>query len=219
MTSPNPTVTPTSSSSTRAACGSAPRTSSTRALAKFARCPANGPQPRSSLSPAASRSRRAQALLARSPGVIDLIVGTQRVKMLPVLVQQKCNHARCPAIDVTTPYDEPSFPLGLTRRDRPRQGATSPSSRAATISAVSASCRTPGATNGCDPRPRSWAKWRRPRQPGARKCSSLVRSSTTTRRQTILPATSRPCSRRSTRSRASNESVSPARIPGTRAIA
>jgi tRNA-2-methylthio-N6-dimethylallyladenosine synthase len=56
------------------------------------------------------------ALLARSPGIIDLIVGTQRVRMLPVLVQQKVESRAHPAIDVTTPYDEPSFPLGITRR-------------------------------------------------------------------------------------------------------
>ncbi len=56
------------------------------------------------------------ALLTRSPGIIDLIVGTQRVKMLPVLVQQKLESRGLPAIDVSTPYDEPSFPLGITRR-------------------------------------------------------------------------------------------------------
>jgi tRNA-2-methylthio-N6-dimethylallyladenosine synthase len=59
-------------------------------------------------------------LLARSP-LIDVVVGTQRVKMLPMLVE----HARLRGrdadptpgaiVDVTTPYDEPSFPFGLTR--------------------------------------------------------------------------------------------------------
>ena len=57
-----------------------------------------------------------EALLKRSPGIIDLIVGTQRVKMLPVLVQQQARSRARPAIDVSTPYDEPSFPLGITRR-------------------------------------------------------------------------------------------------------
>ncbi|MEZ5285445.1 MAG: tRNA (N6-isopentenyl adenosine(37)-C2)-methylthiotransferase MiaB [Vicinamibacterales bacterium] len=57
-----------------------------------------------------------EALLRRSPGIIDVIAGTQRVKMLPMLVaQQQASRGR-PAIDVTTPYDEPSFPLGITRR-------------------------------------------------------------------------------------------------------
>jgi len=60
-----------------------------------------------------------ERLLARSPGIIDVIVGTQRVKMLPVLVQQKAESRAFPSIDVTTPYDEPSFPLGITRRADP----------------------------------------------------------------------------------------------------
>jgi tRNA-2-methylthio-N6-dimethylallyladenosine synthase len=60
------------------------------------------------------------ALLKRSPGIIDLVVGTQRVKMLPVLVaEQQARRASAPVIDVTTPYDEPSFPLGITRRADP----------------------------------------------------------------------------------------------------
>ena len=57
-----------------------------------------------------------EALLARSPGIIDIIAGTQRVKMLPMLVAQQREARAFPAIDVTTPYDEPSFPLGITRR-------------------------------------------------------------------------------------------------------
>ncbi len=57
-----------------------------------------------------------EALLTRSPGVIDIIAGTQRVKMLPMLVEQQRTSRTVPAIDITTPYDEPSFPLGLTRR-------------------------------------------------------------------------------------------------------
>ena len=58
-------------------------------------------------------------LLARSPGIIDLIVGTQRVKMLPMLLRQQAESRAFPVIDVTTPYDEPSFPLGITRRADP----------------------------------------------------------------------------------------------------
>jgi tRNA-2-methylthio-N6-dimethylallyladenosine synthase len=60
-----------------------------------------------------------EALLARSPGIIDLIVGTQRIKMLPTLVAAHVAAPTGPRIDVTTPYDEPSFPLGLTRRADP----------------------------------------------------------------------------------------------------
>jgi tRNA-2-methylthio-N6-dimethylallyladenosine synthase len=64
-----------------------------------------------------------EALLTRSPGVIDLIVGTQRVKALPMLIEQRKERSAAstsrPVIDVTTPYDEPSFPLGITRRENP----------------------------------------------------------------------------------------------------
>jgi tRNA-2-methylthio-N6-dimethylallyladenosine synthase len=60
-----------------------------------------------------------EALLARSPGIIDIIAGTQRVKMLPMLVARTRETRAFPAIDVTTPYDEPSFPLGITRRRDP----------------------------------------------------------------------------------------------------
>ena len=77
-------------------------------------------------------------LLQRSD-MIDVVVGTQRVKMLPMLI----DHARARSIeqagasgrrasalgsggagiagivDVSTPYDEPSFPLGLTKHADP----------------------------------------------------------------------------------------------------
>ncbi len=56
-------------------------------------------------------------LLQRS-GLIDLVMGTQRVKMLPMLVAEAASGAE-PVIDVSTPYDDPSFPLGLTRRTDP----------------------------------------------------------------------------------------------------
>jgi tRNA-2-methylthio-N6-dimethylallyladenosine synthase len=59
------------------------------------------------------------ALLARSPGIIDIIAGTQRVKVLPMLVTQQREARGFPAIDVSTPYDEPSFPLGIARRGDP----------------------------------------------------------------------------------------------------
>jgi tRNA-2-methylthio-N6-dimethylallyladenosine synthase len=70
-------------------------------------------------------------LLERS-NLVDVVVGTQRVKMLPLLLDEaRARRAtsvpgrrargttsvpRLEAIiDVSTPYDEPSFPLGLTR--------------------------------------------------------------------------------------------------------
>ena len=64
-------------------------------------------------------------LLERSD-LIDVIVGTQRVKMLPLLVEQArvARHASgaeslAAIVDVSTPYDDPSFPLGLTRHADP----------------------------------------------------------------------------------------------------
>ena len=58
------------------------------------------------------------ALLKRSPGVIDLVVGTQQVKMLPMLVAQ-AGAAPTPRIAIDNPYEEPSFPLGIVRRGDP----------------------------------------------------------------------------------------------------
>ena len=66
-----------------------------------------------------------ERLLERS-GLIDVVLGTQRVKMLPLLVEQ-ARESRSAVrregiaalVDVATPYDEPSFPLGLTRHADP----------------------------------------------------------------------------------------------------
>jgi tRNA-2-methylthio-N6-dimethylallyladenosine synthase len=66
-------------------------------------------------------------LLERSH-LIDVVVGTQRVKMLPVLVDRARvradaadteSAALSAIVDVTTPYDEPAFPFGLTRHADP----------------------------------------------------------------------------------------------------
>ena len=64
-------------------------------------------------------------LLERSD-LIDLVVGTQRLKMLPMLVEQaraargeRGTDPLAGIVDVATPYDEPSFPLGLTRHADP----------------------------------------------------------------------------------------------------
>jgi tRNA-2-methylthio-N6-dimethylallyladenosine synthase len=61
-----------------------------------------------------------QRLLERS-NLIDVVVGTQRVKMLPMLVSEARERAAAapPLIDISTPYEEPSFALGLTRRADP----------------------------------------------------------------------------------------------------
>jgi tRNA-2-methylthio-N6-dimethylallyladenosine synthase len=56
-----------------------------------------------------------ESLLARSPA-IDVIVGTQRLKRLPMLVDQVKETE--PVIDIN-PHDDVSFPLGVARRSDP----------------------------------------------------------------------------------------------------
>jgi tRNA-2-methylthio-N6-dimethylallyladenosine synthase len=63
--------------------------------------------------------QEAGQVLARSP-LVDVVLGTQRVRMLPLLVEQAA--AGEPLVDVATPYDEPTFPFGLTRRGDPVKG-------------------------------------------------------------------------------------------------
>jgi tRNA-2-methylthio-N6-dimethylallyladenosine synthase len=58
-----------------------------------------------------------QSLLKRSD-LIDVVVGTQRVKMLPMLIAA-AGTAGDAVVDVGTPYEEPSFPLGIARRTDP----------------------------------------------------------------------------------------------------
>ncbi len=61
------------------------------------------------------------ALLKRSSGVADVIVGTQAIKRLPMLVEQAAERSladRTPRIDLN-PYEDVSFPLGITRRADP----------------------------------------------------------------------------------------------------
>jgi len=55
-----------------------------------------------------------EAILKRSPGVADLILGTQAIRRLPMLVQQ-ATAGRRPVVDLD-PYDDVTFPLGVTRR-------------------------------------------------------------------------------------------------------
>lgn len=71
-----------------------------------------------------------EKLIARSAGVVDVVIGTQQVKMLPVLAN-KALSARRPgdvgrpmrveraSIAIDNPYEEPSFPLGIARRGDP----------------------------------------------------------------------------------------------------
>jgi tRNA-2-methylthio-N6-dimethylallyladenosine synthase len=68
-------------------------------------------------------------LIARSAGVVDVVVGTQQVKLLPMLATQAVEQQReangrawrlpAPRIAIDNPYEEPSFPLGVARRGDP----------------------------------------------------------------------------------------------------
>ncbi len=57
------------------------------------------------------------ALLRRSPGVADLIIGTHAIRRLPMLVDRAAMERR-PLVDLTL-YEDVSFPLGVTRRADP----------------------------------------------------------------------------------------------------
>jgi tRNA-2-methylthio-N6-dimethylallyladenosine synthase len=62
------------------------------------------------------------ALLKRSPGVADVIVGTQAIRRLPMLVEQAVHEPGTrrpiPVIDLSA-QDDVSWPLGVTRRSDP----------------------------------------------------------------------------------------------------
>jgi tRNA-2-methylthio-N6-dimethylallyladenosine synthase len=57
------------------------------------------------------------AILRRSPGVADVIVGTQAIRRLPMLVAEAAAERR-PVINLD-PFDDVTFPLGVTRRNDP----------------------------------------------------------------------------------------------------
>lgn len=58
------------------------------------------------------------ALLRKSNGrLIDVVLGTQRLKMLPALVEQ-ASRQRNASVDIN-PWDDVAFPLGITRRGDP----------------------------------------------------------------------------------------------------
>ena len=73
-----------------------------------------------------------ERLMKRSAGVVDVVVGTQQVKLLPMLAKQALalSERRLAAgrpsradgrglIAIENPYEEPSFPLGVVRRGDP----------------------------------------------------------------------------------------------------
>src|SRR5207247_8084572 len=58
------------------------------------------------------------ALLKRTNGgAIDVVMGTQRLKMLPTLVEHAAR-SPLPEVDIN-PWDDVTFPLGITRRSDP----------------------------------------------------------------------------------------------------
>ena len=59
------------------------------------------------------------AILRRAPGVADVIVGTQAIRQLPMLVQQATDRRGGRALIDLNPYDDVTFPLGVTRRSDP----------------------------------------------------------------------------------------------------
>ncbi len=66
-------------------------------------------------------------LVNRSAGVVDIVVGTQQVKMLPMLAAQALDERshgwdarrRTERVAIENPYEDPSFPLGVVRRGDP----------------------------------------------------------------------------------------------------
>src|SRR5688500_12685022 len=57
------------------------------------------------------------ANLKRSAGVADVVIGTQAIRRLPMLVEQAVERA-LPVVDLN-PYEDVTFPLGITRRNDP----------------------------------------------------------------------------------------------------
>jgi tRNA-2-methylthio-N6-dimethylallyladenosine synthase len=63
-------------------------------------------------------------LIKRSAGVVDIVVGTQQVKMLTMLADEALSErsagfdgrTRAERVAIDNPYEEPSFPLGVVRR-------------------------------------------------------------------------------------------------------
>jgi tRNA-2-methylthio-N6-dimethylallyladenosine synthase len=59
-----------------------------------------------------------EAILKRSAGITDVVLGTQAIKRLPMLVEQAAARPHAPVLDLN-PHDDVTFPLGVTRRGDP----------------------------------------------------------------------------------------------------
>jgi tRNA-2-methylthio-N6-dimethylallyladenosine synthase len=58
------------------------------------------------------------AIFKRSPGVADIVVGTQAIRRLPMLVEQATAQRSQHLLDLN-PYEDVTFPLGIMRRSDP----------------------------------------------------------------------------------------------------
>jgi tRNA-2-methylthio-N6-dimethylallyladenosine synthase len=59
-----------------------------------------------------------QTIFRRSPGVADIVVGTQAIRRLPMLIEQAERTSPERVMDLTG-YDDVTFPLGVARRSDP----------------------------------------------------------------------------------------------------
>jgi tRNA-2-methylthio-N6-dimethylallyladenosine synthase len=59
-----------------------------------------------------------EAILKRSGGIADIVVGTQAIRRLPMLVEEASAQPSFPRVDLN-PHDDVTFPLGITRRNDP----------------------------------------------------------------------------------------------------
>ena len=62
-----------------------------------------------------------QTIFKRSPGVADIVIGTQAIRRLPLLVERAIATGAVGIIDLDPhdPHDDVTFPLGVTRRGDP----------------------------------------------------------------------------------------------------
>ena len=163
------------------------------------RVQARGDRPRSDGRgrPDASRSRKGSRSSSAS-AMVDVVVGTRRLRMLPMLVEQAARTRV--AAGRPRPARQRLLPA---RRDAPRRSGArlgDDHRRLQRVLQLLRRARTRAATSGCGRRPRFWPRCATPPTRGPGRCSCSARSSTTTRRRTTPRATSPRCSKRSTTS-------------------